>query len=1243
MRTSTSIHTGLLWVLFLLPASWTPGAATTLREPAFDLPHFYADTDLELARENGREIAKDRLGQMILLARVGRGNLYQAFGLLDPTGGVLADDIEARGGLYTSSEMNAMYQNLPQRERDLVFAYCEGVNDTIDAIYAGTEPEPVEVSLLRQTLGLGNDLFGNATNISDQVDPFYRAPGGADPQRPDGGFQFTPEMFVAVAVLQVRNFGLESFDEPSRLNELQALIAKHGSAPGEEIWKDLNFLNDPLAPVSVPDSTTPGFGGPLARVDRKPERPSRLAQYALRFPRYDYTASDRQRKEAARLRAEHAQRLGAWPRLGSYSWVIAANKSATGNPWLGGFPQTGIQTPSIMHFAENRSGEGLQGLGMEFAGAPLILIGQTDSVAYTSTTAQLRVIDTFFEEIVGEESDVLRYNAEGTPAPLSMRTEIFPGLPPLTPTVTRVFWRSRAIAGNGGMRPIVDFIGAAEGTVESADPNGLVDLDAAFASNLVGGHVAIIDGTGAGQIREIAAVPDGTTLRISSAWTTLPDSSSVYVASNATDDLIAVALDSPAWLEETTSGLGFGLLQRATSVLDVRAAMRLIPSTHNFPCVDNQPFNGIGTDGDKGNIAYYSSGFSRIRQGGEDKLLPLDGASANPLIVVSGTVDAAAPGTLTATGSFSGKDFSPPPPNFRYLNPSLQRSEFYVTIVSGTGFKQSRRIASNNADTLTLETDWGVTPAPGDRFEIYEIVAMPEAINPSEGYSANWNNKAATADDGSGFGRNHRVTFILERLAAENAWDRAKQRQLNKDVAGLDGKGHFGRYLVPRLRQAVDAVGNGGNPDVDTVLTALEAHDGSPSFGREFIDPVQDTKLFGEILVLESLITQLAGDIYGDELAGAVSVPGGSRGLALVLHAIDSKAGDVLGSYGQAYSGDYFNGAAWESVVRDGLSAVATGGVPTDPNRDPRTYEHPLSLLFPGLIFEPTLKGNRGTWEQIVEVGDSVHGEFIFPLGQSGFASGSFGGGLTGVSPHADSLQPIWRDWRFVPMLHVSQDLAGGGTGDADSDGVLDAFERWYFGDLSPRGRDDGDGDRASLAEEALAGTDPTDADTDDDQILDGLDREGQDRLRSGVLKLVGQFTRNTKKPSADTFKLVAKIGSGSPELDPSIHDLTITIRDDTDLYSVTIPAGTMSVSAAGRLFKLVDPSGANGGVKLALLKLAKKNTSRSLFKLKTVKMDFSSVDLSARDVEVEIRIGAHTISDLRLWEPKGTKLKASR
>jgi len=117
----------------------------------------------------------------------------------------------------------------------------------------------------------------------------------------------------------------------------------------------------------------------------------------------------------------------------------------------------------------------------------------------------------------------------------------------------------------------------------------LVDDDASFAGALVGGHVLILDGTGAGQIRSISAVPSGTTLQVGSPWTTPPDATSVYAAVESGHTLVAVAQDSAAWLEETTSAYGFGLLQETANVLEVRAAMRLVPTTHNFPSIDNQP------------------------------------------------------------------------------------------------------------------------------------------------------------------------------------------------------------------------------------------------------------------------------------------------------------------------------------------------------------------------------------------------------------------------------------------------------------------------------------------------------------------------------------------------------------------------------------------------------------------------------------------------------------------------------
>ncbi|HXJ35130.1 MAG TPA: penicillin acylase family protein [Candidatus Eisenbacteria bacterium] len=1295
------------------------GAAVTVREPAYGLPHIFADTDAELARENGREIAKDRLTQLILLARVGRGTLYQAFSLLDPT--TLNGDIEARQTAYTSSELNGMFQKLPARERDAILEYCKGVNDTIDAVYAGTLPEPIEVNILRSFLGIGDNLFGNKNNLSDQVDPFYAPPGG---EWPNAGFQFTPELAVSIGILEVRNFGLGGFDENTRLGELQALIAKHGVSAGTEIWSDLNFVTDPLAPVSVPDPTTPGYGGPVASLSATP---THLAAVADKYPHYDYVTAMKERAAAHLARAEQAAALGAWPKLGSYAWIIAPGKSSTGYPWLGGFPQTGIQVPSIMHFAENRSTEGsdhrIHGLSMEFAGAPLILIGQTDTVAFTTTTAQLPIVDTFLEQIVSESSDVIHYDDEGTTAPLNVRTEIFEGT---IGSTSRRFWRSHDRGGNHGSRAVIDFLGDKEGTADSGTLTTLVDAGM-FDASFVSGYVAIVDGQGTGQIRQIGAVPNANTLSVASPWTTAPNNSSVYVAVRPGHQIAAAAVDSAAWLEETTTVLGFAQFQRAESIFDIRAGARIMPTTHNFFGADNLAWNGVGLmSGTAGNIGYWSSGFSRKRQGGEDLRLPLDGTGPSPLAVATGTVASASPNGLTAAGApFMGQSYAPPSLNFRYHNPTQLGSEFIVIITGGTGYKQTRRIASNTNNGLTIEYDWGVTPAPGDTFEVQEIIAIPEAINPNEGYVSNWNNKAATADPGDGFGREFRHAFILEQLRAENAWDRNKCRQLNKDVAGFDGKGKLGRYLLPRIREAVDRVGNGGNGAVDSVLAALEAHNAPPETGRNFIDPVLATTVAGEVPFMNSLINQLSTAIYGDEYAGALPTPSGGRGFNLVQHAIDSKEGDLPGAYQQAYGGDYFNGKGaldaflcyqarttkhtarftpvagisladrietrlsdatkpkalcspggvnggttvdpatrlesyrassspgqpshvrqtlvvsdrfgtlsldtlkpdrlllptgvtldapasaatsgiadfkcykvrttpqtvgllpgtqltvasefdsrtydvkrpsrlclaaskdgsavgnqaqhlmcyrvrrangqpphqkvvgrintandfgagqldtvredeacvpafvagdtlqgWEVTVRDAFSTAATAGIPADGPRPNSNYRHPLVALFPSLVFEPTPQGNRGTYEQIIDVGPTVNGEFMFPLGQSGLITGTIAAVDT-IDPNFTSLQPIWRDWRFVPILHVSQDLTGGGSGDADGDGVLDAYERWYFGDTTHAASSDDDGDGLTLLGEYLAGSDPTDADTDDDGVLDGSDAKPQDR-----------------------------------------------------------------------------------------------------------------------------------------------------
>jgi hypothetical protein len=1131
-RTST-IASAVTLTLTLL-ATAASAAVVTIRDPAFDLPHVCADTDVEAAREEGYQAGRDRIAQFLLIMNTARGTLHGHLGNL----GVEADgDIEARVTGYSRSELNLMFQRMSASEQAVLLAYCEGVNTAINHMISGILPQPLELLFFKQAdVATLSNLFGNkdALTQGEGADPYYQNLGA--PGYVQAGFQFTPEMAMSFAVLQIRNFGFEGWDEIGMAESLSKLVTAYGVTTGTELWDDRYWMNDPLQPVSVPDPTAPGFGGPLSQLTLEDKieivkATDEAADAALgrkKLPGYpvrDYSKALEKQRNRAKYREEVAKKWSAWPALGSYAWAVAPDRSAGGNPWIGGFPQTGIQTPSLMHYTEIR-GDTMQGNGMAFVGGPYVLIGHTDNVAFTTTTAHLKLIDQYVEELVSGDVNLFNYDHHGVVEPMEKRIELVQQ-PNGGPLEIPVFRTNRKCSSNGctkGDRPVLAFSGDFAGEVSAATGSSITDSGASFTGGaLVGGYVAIVDGAGAGQMRAISANTTDT-ITVGTPFATTPTTTSEYVAVLPGNIVTAVSMESVIWLGEGAAAAGFSRYQKTQDVLDVREAVRSIPSTHNFFAADNSPYNGVGDDHGNGNIYYATSGFKRVRQSGPDPRLPIDGTAPDTFAVASGVVDAAGLSSLTdnAPGFTSGA-FNSAAMNYTYDNPGDNGSEFVVAITAGNGFKQVRRITTNTTTTLTLEHPWGVVPSAGDTYEIYEIWATPEAMNPVEGFTANWNNKQAKANEImlAQNGRNHRVELLLEQLKDMAAVDRDQLRDLNKYVAGVVEPGTPARYLVSRLQAAITAHGDCGTIDDEIIAETL-----SPEKGREFEDALVveplgtalvDSAASGAADYVKGWATQLAADIYGDEYDPAtVSKLTSDRAIGWALHAIDDAEGDVTGAYANVYAGDYFNGADWKQVVRDSFCDYVTAN-PTidDKTRRMTTYNHPLAALpcqattfcATPISFDPTPYGNRGTWEQIVEVGSTVKGEFMFPLGQSGHIEGTaagFTGNNVQQSYHTASLQPLWRDWRFAPMLKVCEDVTLGGDedGDTDGDGVLDAFEKWYYGDITNGATSDTDGDGADLAAEYRWGSDPTLADTDGDAVVDGNDVAPQDRLCvQGTLK----------------------------------------------------------------------------------------------------------------------------------------------
>jgi hypothetical protein len=180
-----------------------------------------------------------------------------------------------------------------------------------------------------------------------------------------------------------------------------------------------------------------------------------------------------------------------------------------------------------MHYTEIR-GDTMQGNGMAFVGGPYVLIGHTDNVAYTTTTAHLKIIDQYIEELVNGDVNLFNYDHHGVTEPMEKRIELV-SQPTGGPLQIPAFRTNRKCSSNGcskGDRPVLAFSGDFAGDVEAATGSSITDNDATLTpAALVGGYVAIVDGTGAGQMRAISG-NTADTISVGVAFATTPDNTS---------------------------------------------------------------------------------------------------------------------------------------------------------------------------------------------------------------------------------------------------------------------------------------------------------------------------------------------------------------------------------------------------------------------------------------------------------------------------------------------------------------------------------------------------------------------------------------------------------------------------------------------------------------------------------------------------------------------------------------------
>lgn len=111
---------------------------------------------------------------------------------------------------------------------------------------------------------------------------------------------------------------------------------------------------------------------------------------------------------------------GSDPTTGSNNWAVGGSKTATGSPILCGDPHLNLSLPSIW-YAIQLNAPGVNVMGVSLPGAPGIIIGFSDSIAWSVTNAQRDLVDWY--RISFQDEQKTKYLLDGDWIPTEKRVE----------------------------------------------------------------------------------------------------------------------------------------------------------------------------------------------------------------------------------------------------------------------------------------------------------------------------------------------------------------------------------------------------------------------------------------------------------------------------------------------------------------------------------------------------------------------------------------------------------------------------------------------------------------------------------------------------------------------------------------------------------------------------------------------------------------------------------------------------
>jgi len=318
------------------------------------VPYIRALTDYDAVYLNGWVHAEDRLFQLDENRRTASGTLAE---LLGPA--ALSSDVQLRTlGIRRAAQLSELESS--PRLKELMGAYAAGVN-----AWVNSHPLPAEYAALEIT-------------------------------------KFQPWTALdSFAVAKLLAFGL-SFDLD--IDNTVAFLTYVGAGKvvgfdGAALFSEDLFRSAPFDPASTVPDATAGSGKALLYYTTADEDWKLTAAKAA-------TWLDPNAVELAKNYADDLRKIPFFEKIldpdsreGSNEWAIAGKLTTTGNAMIANDPHLALRLPSTFYPLSIR-GARLNAAGHGFPGAPLVIHGHTDRIAWGSTVNPMDVTDAYQELVV---------------------------------------------------------------------------------------------------------------------------------------------------------------------------------------------------------------------------------------------------------------------------------------------------------------------------------------------------------------------------------------------------------------------------------------------------------------------------------------------------------------------------------------------------------------------------------------------------------------------------------------------------------------------------------------------------------------------------------------------------------------------------------------------------------------------------------------------------------------------------